>query len=244
MLQNDSVNLPKPSGKWHIAFGLLSSVLVVALIVFVLSAMPNGAYVNTVSADAYPSGQTLNLSVRCRMDLGCYKAYGGTYFTTATSFSKLRKKAEQTCGETSVTAYGNAQLLIEQEKDGRMHYYLLERLEQRNSFLFYGMKATIEDVGHEYMLLLPFHYIDDARISGKIDPKVYLGAEYQLVKGNGGTTFISTQLSNLFAHFYQKGGYTVEVQADGLSIFDGSDVWQIIFRSHGGQWFFLIEWGR
>jgi len=216
--------------------------MVVAVGGFLFFALSGAHTVETVSADAYPSGRTLTLPIGGTVDPGCYLAYGGTQFNSDTSFKRQKELVKEACGEEAVTEYGDG-VLIALEEEGVTDYYLLKMLD-RDSFLFYGMKAWISvGEGDSRHALLPFQYIEDARISRKVKPEVLAGAEYQLVTEERGAPEATAETwTGRFGEFYRSAGLDA-VEDGGVTVIDGERTWEITFVEHTGRWFFRVEEG-
>lgn len=229
------------SGAVAIVAGVVG--MVVAVGGFLFFALSGAHTVETVSADAYPSGRTLTLPIGGTVDPGCYLAYGGTAFSSDTAFSKQREIVRKTCGEEAVTEYGDG-VLIALEEEGVTDYYLLKMLD-RDSFLFYGMKAWISvGEGDSRHALLPFQYIEDARISRKVKPEVLAGAEYQLVKEEYRAPAVTAETwAGRFGEFYRSAGLDAS-GTESVTVIDGERTWEITFVEHTGRWFFRVEEGK
>lgn len=201
----------------------------------------SGNSYDTIMANAYPGGETLTLPLRSQYNMGDYHAYGGVSFTRSATYAKTVEKVIRLCGAENVEEY-NSKLLIHQvDSEGVYHYYLLNSQFLGSDHInFYGMKAAVEKSGDmswdcSPKILLPFHLIEDDRISGKLGPVLCEGAEYQLDTPRGTDTVAENELPSFmlekFFDFYGKSAYEVQKRGDELVLLYGDVLVNLFFRS-------------
>lgn len=252
-MKRDQAGRPLRSFLPWLLWGGVLLLVVLITVAFLVLPRSSGMSLDAMTAVSYPDQAELSLPISCRTSTrsdGVFYMYGGDYYTFSGPFQALVSEAVELCGEENVELLpGDGQvssLLIRQAGgDGAAQFYLLEEMEE-GRVLFYGMAAALlgEDSSSE-MLLLPFHLIDDARISHLPDPALYLDAEYQLSLPSGAADARPEELLELareqFLRFYGESSYSVEPVELGLTLTAGEDSWRITFAVHSGRPFFRVS---
>lgn len=210
----------------------------------------SGNSYDTIMADAYPGGETLTLPLRSQYNMGDYHAYGGVSFTRSATYAKTVEKVIQLCGAENVEEYNSKLLIHQADSEGVYHYYLMESQYLGSDHInFYGMKSAAAKSGDmswdsSPKILLPFHLIEDDRISRKLGPILCEGAEYQLDTPRGADTVPEDKLPSFmlekFFDFYRKSAYEVQRRGDELVLLYGDECWSISFSTHAGRAFFSL----
>ena len=207
--------------------------LIALLGMLVLAGCDGSGWENTLRAQAYPSGNVLELKVDARQNGGEYAAYGGTKFQSELSPWEMVQRGGSADFTAEVVTRGGepaGYLLTVEQEDGTKDFYgpaQIDRLDDdapwyRYTGMRYWIQPEQEDSLEAFDALIPAFELD-AVISSRPEQDLTLGQEYLCNPVTIGETEYPDAKA-LFAAFYEATGwYDVSEDGDTLTICERTD---------------------
>lgn len=203
---------------------------------------------DTVSAQAFPSGNVLSLPIRTRVNYGDFYAFGDMHFRSSDNRYELEEKIRAWLPDCTVTDYGSSILVSKTDADGKTDHYLFAcrgLADGKKAYVWSGMRCTLSNTSEEYGdILIPLHLFDDDRIALRHTTQLVSGAEYEVCERV--SVYESVPPAELeiglqtFRAFYESCGWFDVSERDGKLFVQPKDTIQgcafsVELVSHGEQ---------
>lgn len=230
------------------------------LALLALAGCDGSGWQNTIRAQAYPSGNVLELKVGARQNGGEYAAYGGTQFISDLSPLEIVQRGGSVDFTAEAVRHGDEPagylLFVKQEDGTRDFYWLTQTIRKDNEqwYRYTGMRYQLlqkpEVEGEKTLYALIPAFALDAVTSNRNEQDLTLGQEYHCDPVTIGETEYP-DAKTLFAAFYEATGWyevtedgdtlTVREQPDAHPLTDDAHTLQFVFHTINGEPYMTIQ---